>query len=331
MSLTSQTREPQNYSARNSSARWDNPPKVSLGIPVYNGERFLRQTLDICLGQTYPNLEIVVSDNASTDSTESIVREYQAKDDRIRYERQEKNRGAAWNFNRVFGMATGKYFKWAASDDLFTLDYVEKAVAVLESDPEVVWVHSKACGVLENATLENLGPIEVDVVSLKEVAGPSRSDTSPSARFRAVLFGPIFCTDCSGIFRREQLAKTGLERPFYGSEKVMLAECALLGRYEEIDEVLFFRRSHPTASNMLKTIKEQQIFTDPDSRANAFHVRWGLFRGYMGAICSHPLRLTERIRCLSTLLAYLIQIQKWGKVLKQIFVGRSMAQYKVQK
>jgi glycosyltransferase involved in cell wall biosynthesis len=92
-------------------------PKVSIGMPVYNGEPFIREALDSLLAQTFTDFELIISDNASTDGTEAICREYASKDARIRYVRQEENRGALSNFKFVLDEAVGEYFMWAASDD----------------------------------------------------------------------------------------------------------------------------------------------------------------------------------------------------------------------
>lgn len=86
-------------------------PQVSIGMPVYNGEQFLKDALDSILAQTFDNFELIISDNTSTDNTQEICKAYSAKDQRICYYRNEKNLGAAWNFNRVFELARGEYFK----------------------------------------------------------------------------------------------------------------------------------------------------------------------------------------------------------------------------
>jgi glycosyltransferase involved in cell wall biosynthesis len=93
--------------------------KVSIGIPVYNGEPFIRETLDSLISQTFTNFELIISDNASTDGTEAICREYAAKDARIRYERQPKNFGGFSNFELVLAYAKSDYFMWIAGDDCF--------------------------------------------------------------------------------------------------------------------------------------------------------------------------------------------------------------------
>ncbi|MCT7961886.1 glycosyltransferase family 2 protein [Laspinema sp. D1] len=106
-------------------------PKVSIGMPVYNGEPFIREALDSLLAQTFTDFELIISDNASTDGTEAICQEYAAKDKRIRYIRQTENRGAAANFQFVLDEAVGEYFMWAAHDDTWTKDYLLNATNTL--------------------------------------------------------------------------------------------------------------------------------------------------------------------------------------------------------
>jgi glycosyltransferase involved in cell wall biosynthesis len=114
---------------------------VSIGMPVCNGAKFITEALDSILNQTFENFELIVSDNASTDETGKICREYMAKDSCIRYYRSKQNFGAAWNFNHVFKLSSGKYFKWAAHDDVIAPDFPLKCVEVLERDPSVVLCH----------------------------------------------------------------------------------------------------------------------------------------------------------------------------------------------
>ena len=105
-------------------------PKVSIGMPVYNGSPFIREALDSLLNQTFTDFELIISDNASTDETESICREYAAKDPRIRYVRQPENRGALLNFQFVLDEAVGEYFMWAAADDMWSSEWIEELLPV---------------------------------------------------------------------------------------------------------------------------------------------------------------------------------------------------------
>jgi glycosyltransferase involved in cell wall biosynthesis len=100
-------------------------PKVSIGMPVFNGEKFIREALDSLLAQTFTDFELIISDNASTDATETICREYEVRDERVRYVRQVENLGAAANFQFVLDEGRGEYFMWAAHDDYRSVDCIE--------------------------------------------------------------------------------------------------------------------------------------------------------------------------------------------------------------
>ena len=97
-------------------------PRLTVGLPVYNGEKYLAESLDALLGQSYGDFELIISDNASTDATEAICREYAAKDPRITYLRQPANIGATPNHNFVFEQSHTELFKWASYDDLYGRD-----------------------------------------------------------------------------------------------------------------------------------------------------------------------------------------------------------------
>src|SRR5262249_10686156 len=112
--------------------------EVAIGTPVWNGEAFLSQAIESILAQTYSDFQFVISDNASTDSTAEICRAYAKLDKRIHYMRQGKNIGAAQNYNEVFRRSSGRYFKWAAYDDVLAPTFIEECVRVLDADESVV-------------------------------------------------------------------------------------------------------------------------------------------------------------------------------------------------
>ena len=115
-------------------------PTVTIGLPVYNREKFITQAIEALLAQTFTDFELIISDNASTDRTEAICRDYAARDARIRYIRQPVNLGLLGNFNYVKQEAKGKYFMWTASDDLCEPQFVEALVSQLEHDPSLALV-----------------------------------------------------------------------------------------------------------------------------------------------------------------------------------------------
>ena len=113
-------------------------PRVTIGLPVFNGERFLRESVESVLGQDFGDLELLVADNASTDATLDIVHEFAAADRRVRVLRSDRNRGAAWNYNRLVGEARGELFRWHAHDDVLLPSAVQRCVTALDADPGAV-------------------------------------------------------------------------------------------------------------------------------------------------------------------------------------------------
>src|ERR1700689_1019951 len=116
-------------------------PRLSIGLPVYNGERYLAESLDSLLGQSYENFELIISDNASTDATADICRRYGQQDSRIRYFRQPKNIGLSPNHNFVFEQSSSEFFKWAASDDLYARDLLKYCIEALDEYPDIALAH----------------------------------------------------------------------------------------------------------------------------------------------------------------------------------------------
>ena len=112
--------------------------KLSIGMPIYNGDEFLKEAIESLLNQTFEDFEIIISDNASTDQTQQICRYYADLDPRIRYYRCKENLGAAWNYNRVFELSYGEYFKWAAHDDYCAPSFFERCVEALDRDRNII-------------------------------------------------------------------------------------------------------------------------------------------------------------------------------------------------
>src|SRR5262252_1770513 len=164
-------------------------PLVSVGLFVYNGERFIEEALISILNQTFTDFELIISDNASTDRTGKIAEAYAKRDNRIRYYRSEKNMGAGWNAQRVYELATGKYFKWAAVDDLLEPDLLRRCVEILERDPGCMVAHARTKEVDENGTL------------IKNYVTPTKTNyDDPVARFREMLLsGGDRCYQIYGV------------------------------------------------------------------------------------------------------------------------------------
>ena len=225
--------------------------KIAIGMPVYNGENFLSAAIESILAQTCGDFDLVISDNASTDDTEEICQAYVRKDSRIRYIRQSTNVGAANNYNVLFRMSDSRYFKWAAHDDVLAPGFLEACVRVLDRDGSVV-LASPASALIDEADLplhysaERGGMIDRSGVcwpALEERNNGLTAD-DPIVRFAAVLLNMFMCVEIFGLMRRSALLRTSLHAPFCGSDKVLLAEMSLLGRFWLGQDTLFFRRCH---------------------------------------------------------------------------------------
>lgn len=216
----------------------NNKPRVSIGLPVYNGERFLKEALDSLLAQTYADFEVIISDNASTDQTESICRAYEASDRRIRYYRNKENVGAARNFNRVFELSSGEYFKWATTDDVCSPELVARCLSVLDTAPTAVLACTKTGFIDETGTpFDRYDP------------GWDLRDDAAHERFRYVIYAGHLVNPYYGLVRTPALAKMRLIRNYSGGDYCVLGELSLLGKFFEIPECLFFRRVQPGASS----------------------------------------------------------------------------------
>jgi glycosyltransferase involved in cell wall biosynthesis len=207
-------------------------PLVSIGIPVYNAQRYLREALDSLVAQDYEAIELIISDNASTDETPAICREYAARDPRIRYERAEQNQGAIWNFHRVFELARGQYFMWAAFDDLREPSYVRRCVEALEEHREAVLCCTNVRFIDEAGRVTEPDPR----MRLTHPVGKTRAD-----RVRA-LAGANFWVDFYGLIRREALLTTRLAQPIWGFDVLLLLELCLRGDVVVVPEALFSYR-----------------------------------------------------------------------------------------
>jgi glycosyltransferase involved in cell wall biosynthesis len=213
-----------------------NKPRVSIGMPVFNGEKYLREALDSILAQTYQDFELIISDNASTDHTQQICREYANKDSRIHYNRNEENLGAPKNYNRVFELSSGEYFKWAAYDDVLAPEYVQKCVNILDKDTSIVLCHSRTGRINEQGILVGI----YNRGMLRRI-----SSWKPHERFSDFISLLYFCCPVFGVYRAISLRRTPLHGDYIGADRNLLAEMALIGRIYEIPECLFFERDHP--------------------------------------------------------------------------------------
>ncbi|AFZ00756.1 glycosyltransferase family 2 protein [Calothrix sp. PCC 6303] len=213
-----------------------NKPRLSIGLPVYNGEKFLRPALDSLLNQTFQDFELIISDNASTDATEAICQEYADKDSRIRYYRNPDNVGCARNFNYVLELASCEYFKWVAYDDLHDSTFIEKCINILDQDPNLILCHSQVQFIDETGRY-----IQDYNIHIKA--------NLPKAHQRfSELITKHLCYQCYGVIRTKILKNAPRMGSYGAADAIFLLRLALFGRFYEIPEYLFFARHHSQQS-----------------------------------------------------------------------------------
>jgi len=272
-------------------------PRVSIGLPVYNGEQFLRESIDSILAQSYTDFELVISDNASTDATAEICQNYVKSDPRVKYFRNPENIGGFRNHNRVVELSSGEFFMWASHDDRRAPDFVTKCLAILDSHPEVVLCYTKITNIDEDDRTLDSSAVALD-------AAAARADV----RFRELIgmehhIEPIF-----GLMRLQQMRQTKLQGQFPDSDRVFLAELSLYGPFYLIPEHLYFRRDHPHGSiRLYPSRQERMAWIDPASRPKItlphFREFWELFK----TVYSAPIRGRERYYCYMHLFNWLLK------------------------
>jgi glycosyltransferase involved in cell wall biosynthesis len=305
---------------------------VSIGLFVYNGERFLEETLDSILNQTFADFELIISDNASTDRTGEISQAYARRDRRIRYYRGEKNMGAGWNVRRVYELAAGKYFKWAAADDLLAPEFLQRCVEALESDAGCVVAYARTKEVDENGAF------------LKNYVTPMKTDSNdPVARFREMLLTYHMCYQIFGVMRMSALRQLPPQGSYVNSDGVLLAQMSLLGRFYEVPEHLFISRRHIGQSstilparltqprfrltNRYSTLPCPEWWDPAKTRAISFP-EFRQLGEYFLSIYRTPLGFGQKFRCYFMLLSW-IKIHR-RKFVKDLIIAVDQVLFNLQ-
>jgi glycosyltransferase involved in cell wall biosynthesis len=270
-------------------------PRVSMGLPVYNGEPFLAATLESLRAQTFTDFEIVVCDNASTDNTAAIVQEYAACDGRIRHYRNKRNMGAVYNYNRTLALARGEYFKWSAADDVIRPEFLAQCLAAFEANPNLVMAYSRAAFIDEH---DHVIYRFEDVVQLepwpKEVL--PRAEQALSALFRDGSAAHVLIF---GLCRTAVLRAIRPLGNYFGCDWPAVMELVLAGEIYEVPRALSFYRRHPGSSSTYRrkpSAQAQQEFYDPSVRGR-LRQEFQLRRRYLEifrSISRAPLPLAQR-------------------------------------
>jgi len=275
-------------------------PPVTVGMPVYNGERYVRRAIESILSQTFQDFELVISDNASTDTTQRICTEYASKDRRVRYYRSDRNRGAAWNHNRVVELARGEFFKWQCHDDYCDSTFLEKCLSVVQNNPSIVLCYPQFVRVDERG--KRLG------IKSSTVQG----DSEPCGRFRSLIYRRDSCEEIYGLARTAVMRKTALIGPYSNSDDAFLAELILHGQFYQIHEPLFFYRIHPAQSTSLYPNRSTRMAWFEPSAARRLSLPFlRLFAGYILLIWRSPISWSVKLRCYSCLAGWFWYFRHW--------------------
>ncbi len=264
-------------------------PRLTVGLPVYNGEKYLAESLEALLGQSYEDFELIISDNASTDGTAGICRRYGEKDSRIHYVRQSRNIGCAPNHNFVVKEARGELFKWASDDDLYARDMLGCCVDALDRYPHVVLANSWT------AMIDSSGAIT------KALEYPvATSDPRAPERFRSMMFDGWF-DDIGGVIRTKVLRRMSLNS-YHLADRSFTTEIGLHGPFYQVPDWLYFRRDHPErAERAHLTVRTWCTNLDPRRADRLRHPTVRLYAeyvwGYVAAIRRAPLSPADRREC----------------------------------
>lgn len=285
-------------------------PTVSIGLAVRNGDRYLGEAIASILGQTFTDLELIICDNASTDRTEEICRKAAESDERVRYFRNERNIGGANNENSTYRRARGRYFRWAAHDDVLAPTLIERCANVLDEDASVVLCHSAVVFIDES-----------DAEIGRRSAGRD-AHARPSKTFAMLVDDVHTCEETYGLIRSTALSATGLQRNYTDSDRTLLAHLSLLGRFVEIPEYLFYRRLHPHQSTEAYPDRRDRMRWFGDEYANRISLPfWSQLRHYLWVIRVAPINGGEKLRCSARMVQWVFEYRHWRSLGKDMLLA----------
>lgn len=264
-------------------------PEVTIGLPVYNGETHVAQAIDSLLAQSFTDLQLLISDNASSDGTEQICREYARRDSRVRYVRHSRNLGATFNWNFVAVENRSPFFKWASANDVTPPVMLERSLEALRQHSDIILCYGRTILIDERDSV--IGTKDDD---------PEILDSQPSVRFRRVLDELVANNAQSGLIRTSALRRTRMERDYVDGDMVLMAELALLGGFRKLDDVLLYRRMSLGSATRFLSDVERQDFLTPNAVRRAPVMRRHIDR--LISVCRSPIDWREKRRTLDFVL-----------------------------
>ena len=237
-------------------------PLVTVGVPLYNAEKYVEQALTSLLSQTFEDFEIVVCDNASTDRTREIVLQLAEHDSRIRFYRNRKNRGLVFNFNRVYELGRGEFFRWHAYDDFCQPTYLEECMRVLRDNPDVIGSYSLGYQVDGSGTVVN--------TQVEEQLKAALLNDSAVHRIKATVTRNGWSGVVHGVFRRTAMSEFMPYRDYFGADRLLLTQLAMSGRMMAVEDGLWVQRYHDNNSSRRSTRELAELLTGRPQRGLIF-------------------------------------------------------------
>jgi len=220
--------------------------KLSIGLPIYNGERFLRLKINSILNQTYTDFELMISDNCSNDQTQKICEEFSKKDDRIKYYRHEKNFGAIKNFEYVLEKSNSEFFMWTAIDDILLPEFIEKNIQILEKNSQYVASISKINSYQPDDEIIQISKNDLEysefIKKIRNYVRP-RSIFSIEGDFQSktrMYLKKSSCQVIYSIFKSDVIKKSMIDESFLGHDWAIFLNVLKYGNLAVIDEVLMY-------------------------------------------------------------------------------------------
>ena len=275
-------------------------PRVSVGMPVYNGEEFIGEAIRSILDQSFRDIELIICDNASDDATGEICRTFAASDSRVRYYENPVNIGVTDNYSKVVGYARGEYFKWASCNDYCGRDLIARCVEVLDRRPDAVLCYPKTR--LFDSVIADAKDYE-DNLDLQQ--------QDPISRFELLIDHIHLNNVMNGVIRTDALRRTQLLKAFLSSDFSLLMELVLQGKFVEIPDRLFYRRINTQAHSSQVSESEMLRRYWPDTKKALTFRTWRLHREYFAAAFRAQLSYAEKCR----LYVILMKRLKWSKAM----------------
>jgi glycosyltransferase involved in cell wall biosynthesis len=303
-------------------------PRITIGMPVYNGEKFIRATVDSLLAQSFTDFELIVSDNASTDSTEQICREYAVKDPRFIYVRNARNLGPAANYNVSMDMARSDLFKWCAADDVYGPQCLERCIQTIDANPDAVAVYART------KIIDEEGKYVRDYDCELKLSAPHAFQ-----RLAALIFvrhRNHGAHEIWSVMRLAKLREAGHKQALVRADSVLLVRIALLGKMLRLEEFHFFNRDHANRSSRYLGKREVRAdsklsawlgvgplpngeWWDARLKGKILFPDWRVMQQYYLAVSQTRLSLFERISCHAVLAIFVVK--HTPKLLRDVLIA----------